>query len=76
MLRPVTTQAHATATAAIPASMAGAGRVVGNVREYPEFFTLETQLDGGHLNAAGAEVFTHTLARLFVEKTRERTTKL
>ncbi len=47
-----------------------------DAREYPEFFTLEHRLDGGHLNAAGAEVFTRTLARLFVEKIRERTTKL
>jgi hypothetical protein len=47
-----------------------------DAREYPEFFTLENRLDGGHLNVAGAEVFTRTLARLFVEKTRERTTEL
>ena len=36
-----------------------------NPREYPELFTLENRLDGEHLSAAGAAVFSRLVAERF-----------
>ncbi len=36
-------------------------------RQYPELFSVDHRLDGMHLNAAGAEIFTKAIAEKFVE---------
>ena len=38
-----------------------------DVRQYPELFTPEHRMDLGHLNTAGAKIFTEILARQFVK---------
>lgn len=53
----------------LPAQLAGQSFHIldfSDPREYPELFTIEHRLDGSHLNAAGAEIFTDALTRKFL----------
>jgi hypothetical protein len=53
-----------------PPQLAGASVALmdfSDPHQHPELFTLDHRLDGGHLNGAGAEIFTDELARQFVE---------
>jgi hypothetical protein len=52
-----------------PAELAGALPIFdfSDPKKYPELFTLDHRLDGGHLNGPGAEIFSDLLARRFLE---------